>query len=42
MWTAIWKYFFPRDQDQDLIDSLIMNVEPEMTPTLHDVMIEKQ
>jgi len=41
MWTALWNYFFP-DTDQDEIDALIMNVEPERTPTLHDVMIDKQ
>ena len=39
MWATLWRYFFP-DEDQDAIEALIMNVEPERTPTLHDVMID--
>ena len=41
MWAALWRYFFP-DDDQDAIEALIMQVEPESPPSLHNVMIDNQ
>jgi len=41
MWATFWRYFFPdEDEDQDAIEAMIMRVEPESPPSLHDVMID--